>query len=262
VPDKEALLKLLYRKFSHKTKEQLLAHVLCGEVYVDGEKCIDPKAPVSGTCALRITVPNRFVSRGGEKLDAVLDVWNINVTAKTMLDAGSSTGGFTDCLLKRGAGLVYAVDVGINQLDYSLRRDGRVKAMERVNLTGLHAGDFPVPPDAAVMDLAFRSVRGAAAHLLPLLSERWIIALIKPQFEWRHPTPEFDGVIRDKRHYVSILTSLVSALRQEQVYVHRAAVSALTGRKGNREFFFLLGSGPSTAEEAIISEIDRLVRDL
>ncbi len=262
MPEKEVLLKLLRMRFSHKTKEELLAHVLCGEVFVDGEKCLDPKVAVSKASIIRIDTPRRFVSRGGEKLDAVLDAWNINVKAKTMLDAGSSTGGFTDCLLQRGANLVYAVDVGFNQLDYSLRIHGRVRVMERVNLAGLSPASFPVTPDAAVMDLAFRSLRGAAAHILPLLSEGWIIALIKPQFEWRHPSPEFDGVIRNKTHYLSIFASLITDLERERVYVNRAAVSVLTGRKGNREFFFLLGSQPPPATVDIIREIGRLVREL
>jgi 23S rRNA (cytidine1920-2'-O)/16S rRNA (cytidine1409-2'-O)-methyltransferase len=262
LPGKEVILKLLCKKFSHKTKEELLAHILCGEVFVDGGKCLDPKALVPKGSSLRIDTPGRFVSRGGEKLDGLFAAWNTDVKGKIMIDAGSSTGGFTDCLLQRGAGLVYAVDVGFNQLDYSLRVHDKVKVMERVNLTSLDQGNFPEKPDAAVMDLAFRSIRGAAAHLLPLLREQWIIALIKPQFEWQNPAPDFDGVIRDKTRYYSILTSLIRDLNREMVYVNKTSVSVLMGRKGNREFFFLLEPRPVLGPEEIIRNIQALLRDL
>jgi len=259
---KAMLLKLLLKKYMDKTKEELLAHILCGEVRVDEEKCLDPKAIVNEDCVLTIKESRRFVSRGGDKLDNLLNEWRIDVKGKTLIDAGCSTGGFTDCLLKRGASLIYAVDVGFNQLDYSLRINPKVRIMEKKNITHVNKEMFAIRPAAAVMDLSFRSVRGAAAHLICLLKERWIIALIKPQFEWQNPVNEFNGIIRDKSYYSSILISLVEDLASENVYVNEVAVSALKGRKGNSEFFFLLEAESKKAQSVIERKISSLLEKI
>ncbi|MBN1799116.1 MAG: TlyA family rRNA (cytidine-2'-O)-methyltransferase [Spirochaetales bacterium] len=259
---KYTLIKLLGTKYKHKTKDEILAHILCGEVRVNNEKCLDPKTIVNADSVFTIEKSRVFVSRGGEKLNNVLNEWSIDVSGKTLIDAGCSTGGFTDCLLKRGASLVYAVDVGFNQLAYSLRESPHVRIMEKTNITHLNKELFPVSPDAAVMDLSFRSVRGAAAHLLRLLKEKWIIALIKPQFEWQNPVDEFNGIIRDKSRYSSILISLLEDLADENAYVTKMAVSALKGRKGNSEFFFFLEGNKKNNLDTMKNEISLLIEKL
>jgi 23S rRNA (cytidine1920-2'-O)/16S rRNA (cytidine1409-2'-O)-methyltransferase len=256
------LLKLLRRKYKNKTKEQLLAHILCGDVRVNDEKLLNPKEVISEKSVVTIRKSHRFVSRGGDKLDNVLDKWLIDVKGKTIIDAGCSTGGFTDCLLKRGVSLIYAVDVGFNQLDYSLRVHPDVCLMEKMNVLYLRQEMFPQKPQAAVMDLSFRSVRGAAAHLLGMLEEKWLIALIKPQFEWQNPVREFNGVIRDKSHHSHILLSLIEDLALENVYVNRVAASPLKGRKGNNEFFFFLEPLREKTHAVLKREIASLLKQL
>jgi 23S rRNA (cytidine1920-2'-O)/16S rRNA (cytidine1409-2'-O)-methyltransferase len=228
------VLKNRYEEFSDK---ELYSLILCGEIKVDGGILRDPKAPVDPACQVEF-LGRRFVSRGGEKLDHGLTVFGIDVEGLVIVDAGSSTGGFTHCLLSRGALAVHAVDVGYNQLDYSLRQDPRVIVHERTNVMDFH--DPQPVPQGAVADLSFRSIRGAASHLLSLTSEKWLVALIKPQFEYPNPPEEFDGVIKEEEVLREILAETLAGLEEEGVYLHAAAVSPITGRKGNREFLFHL----------------------
>jgi 23S rRNA (cytidine1920-2'-O)/16S rRNA (cytidine1409-2'-O)-methyltransferase len=235
-----SLLELLKALYPQIEAEELRARILCGGGWVGGERIRDPRARVAGREAQVSIQRRRFVSRGGEKLEAVLQAWRVEVAGLALIDAGSSTGGFTDCLLQRGARRVVAVDVGGGQLDYRLRRDARVSVLEKTNILALSRDRLPVEPDAAVADLSFRSLRRAAGHLLSLTRERWLIALVKPQFEWAAPRAGFRGVVREPTDVWSILEALAGDLEREGVYLHRARVSALRGAKGNREFFFFL----------------------
>ncbi len=237
------LLSLLCTRFPDTEREEHLARILCGEVLVDGECVRDPKRPVPADAELTGAPARRYVSRGGYKLEAALAAWEPQVRGLCFIDAGSSTGGFTDCLLQQGAALVYAVDVGRNQLDFRLRRDPRVVVLERTSVADLTAETFPRAPSAAVADLSFRSLRGAARRLLALVSRGWMIALVKPQFEWRAPERSFRGVVRDPARRAQILTELVSDLAAEGVYVTHAMPSPLPGRRGNREVLFRLTDG-------------------
>lgn len=247
-----SLLELLKARYPQIETEELRARILCGEVWVDGERVRDPRALVSGWEAPITMKSRRFVSRGGEKLEAVLESWEVDVSGLALIDAGSSTGGFTDCLLQRGARRVVAVDVGSGQLDYRLRRDARVTVLERTNVLALSPELLPEPLDAAVADLSFRSLRGAAAHLLSLTSRRWLIALVKPQFEWAAPGAGFRGVVREPAEVRSILQVLAADLEREGVFLHRARFSALRGAKGNRECFFFLRDSPGKVSAAAL----------
>jgi len=222
-------------------------------VWVNGERVRDPGARIAERGARVSVRRRRFVSRGGEKLDSVLQTWGVEVAGLVFIDAGSSTGGFTDCLLQRGARRVVAVDVGSGLLDYRLRRDARVTVLESTNVIALCRDLLPEQPDAAVADLSFRSLRGAAGRLISLTRARWLIALVKPQFEWTEPIEGFDGVLRDPDQIGGILRALAADLRREGVHLHRVSSSALRGAKGNREFFFLLkdSPGPRGAEELL-----------
>jgi 23S rRNA (cytidine1920-2'-O)/16S rRNA (cytidine1409-2'-O)-methyltransferase len=249
-----SLLELLKTRYPRIETEELLARILCGEVWVNGERMRDPRARVAGGKAQVSLRRRRFVSRGGEKLEAALQAWGVEVAGLALIDAGSSTGGFTDCLLQRGARCVIAVDVGGGQLDYRLRRDSRVRVLEKTNILALSPESLPEEPDAAVADLSFRSLRGAAGHLLSLTRLRWLIALIKPQFEWRSPGEGFRGVVRESAELWSILRALAGDLEREGAYLHRAAPSALRGARGNREFFFLLTDAPGPVRAADLLE--------
>ncbi len=180
----------------------------------------------------------RFVSRGGEKLDAALDHFGVDVTGLRVLDAGSSTGGFTDCLLQRGASHVVALDVGRNQLHERVRADPRVTVRERTNLRGLSGDDLGGRFDAVVADLSFISLRTVAEPLLSLaLPGAHEVLLVKPQFEaGKEEADRGRGVITDPQVWYRVLTEVDDALRGLGTAIMEAMVSPLRGSSGNVEF--------------------------
>ena len=240
---KISLIDLLKTLHPEHSEQELRARILRGHVSVGGVKVVKPGTPVAADAPVELRPAAAFVSRGGEKLAAAIDAWRVDCHGAGWIDAGSSTGGFTDCLLQRGAGLVYAVDVGEGQLDWRLRGDPRVRPMERTNIMSLKPADLDPPPGRAVADLSFRSLQGAARHILGLTIEGWGIFLVKPQFELRYPDDDFHGVVRDTRTLRLILLDLVNRLGAEGVQVEKGIQSPIAGRKGNREFLFLLRLG-------------------
>ena len=220
-----------------------------------------PGARVDSSARVSLREQSLYVSRGGEKLAHALEVWKIHCAGTIWVDAGCSTGGFTDCLLARGASCVHAVDVGTNQLDWRLRKDARVLVREGTNVMDLRAGDLDPAPQRAVADLSFRSLRRAASHILGLTSEGWGIFLFKPQFEWTRPSREFRGVVRDPRTVVSIARELVDAFASEDLGVEKAVLSPIRGRKGNRELLFLLRSGKRLARDISPEELEKVILD-
>jgi len=227
-----SLLDHLVSLYPEVDRERLFGRVLCGDVLVDASVLRDPKVKVSVEAEVVLST-KRFVGRGGFKLDPVLEAWSLPVAGKVFLDAGSSTGGFTDALLQRGALRVHAVDVGTAQLDWKLRADPRVIVREGTNVMTLEALD--PKPHAAVADLSFRSLRGAAAHILSLTTEGWMVALIKPQFEWLDPPGDFQGIVPDDQ-WGAILGKLEADLGAEGVALTDLLPSSVRGRKGNQEY--------------------------
>jgi len=255
------LLELLTKTYPDIPKERLYSYILCREVSVNGGRIANPKERVPLSAVLKI-VRDKYVSRGGVKLKHALLEWEISPAEKVMIDAGSSTGGFTDCLLQDGALKVYAVDVGYNQLDYSLRTHPKVVVMEKTNI--MEVGELDPRPHAAVADLSFRSIRGAAEKILSLTREAWMIALIKPQFEIDSYVEDFNGVVKNNELLLEILTATCTELDEEGAGVVRLAASPILGRKGNREFLaliydkkrrsgdFLSGSGLEVALQKVV----------
>jgi 23S rRNA (cytidine1920-2'-O)/16S rRNA (cytidine1409-2'-O)-methyltransferase len=197
--------------------------------------------------------PPRFVGRGGEKLDAALDRFRIEVGGRRALDAGASTGGFTDCLLQRGAASVHAVDVGRGQLDLRLRRDPRVVVMERTNvryLTSEEVGRF----DLLVADLSFISLRTVAPALLGLARPGAdLVLLVKPQFEaGKADAARERGVIKDPAVWRATVSAVLAAYAAEGAAIMGLMVSPLRGAEGNVEFLaHLVGDGrPAVADVA------------
>jgi 23S rRNA (cytidine1920-2'-O)/16S rRNA (cytidine1409-2'-O)-methyltransferase len=235
---KITLLELVIKLFQDSSKNTLYSKIMCGEVLVNGEKNTNPSSKVLIDSNIEF-IGKEFVSRGGLKLKAALTEWQIEVNGKIFLDAGSSTGGFTDCLLKNGASHVHAVDVGYNQLAYSLRKDKRVSVYEKSNIMHLH--EFVPSPIAAVADLSFRSISGAASHIINLTDEKWLIALIKPQFEIDITIyPDFNGIIRDKIVLAKVLKRVLEKIFLDNLYIEKIMLSPIKGRKGNIEFLFLI----------------------
>jgi 23S rRNA (cytidine1920-2'-O)/16S rRNA (cytidine1409-2'-O)-methyltransferase len=191
----------------------------------------------------------RFVSRGGEKLDAALDRFRKNVAGARCLDAGSSTGGFTDCLLRRGAAHVIAVDVGYGQLAWRLREDPRVTVLERTNVRDLRLENLPYAPELITVDLSFISLRLAVPALAELAGgEASMILLVKPQFEAGPEHVGKGGVVRDPEVWVRALAQVSRACVDAGFGPVAATVSPLLGPAGNVEFFLHVKAGHAGIE--------------
>jgi len=249
------LSRLLSEIYPEVEGERLFAAVICGEILVNGERLRKPKSLIRQDSDIH-WVSERFVSRGGYKLEGALDRFGIDPTDWVCLDAGASTGGFTDCLLSRGAGHVYAVDVGYNQLAWKLRSDERVTVRERTNLMDIDPTELNPPPFFAVADLSFRSLRKAASRLLSLIDGKRILVLVKPQFE-RPDVAGFDGIVRNRADRDAVLKALRADLISEGVHVLDAAASLMRGRKGNAEFFLLLSRQEAENSQYVDAEINR-----
>ncbi len=244
-----SVLRLLKLRFPERAEKELFSSILRGEVEVNGSPILKPGTLVTEDAAIDIhPSQRRFVSRGGEKLHHALSLWGHEARGKVFIDAGCSTGGFTDCLLRLGASLVYAVDVGYNLLDWRIRADRRVIVRERTNIMNLPSSALEPAPHQSVADLSFRSLRRAAAHLLSLTSEGLGVFLVKPQFEWKDPPAGFHGVVGEPDQVRKILLSLLHGLRGEGVHPLKAVASPIRGRKGNREYLFLMSNHETSAD--------------
>lgn len=230
------LIKILSRQFEEYSEKELYAMIVCGEVSIAGETIRSPQQKVNPDSEVNFK-KRRFVSRGGEKLDFALKEWAIEAEGRVVLDAGASTGGFTDCLLQRDAVYVHAVDVGFNQLDYKLRTDDRVNVLEKTNIMSLTV--LEPQPDFAVADLSFRSITGAATLILNITSGNLLIALVKPQFEIEQDD-DFDGIIRDRDVLKSVVTDTAVRLGDGGISVEAVLESPIKGQKGNTEYLFRL----------------------
>jgi 23S rRNA (cytidine1920-2'-O)/16S rRNA (cytidine1409-2'-O)-methyltransferase len=217
-------------------------------VLVAGSLATKPARMVDAGEPIRLTgPPPRFVGRGGEKLDGALRRFAVDIDGKRCLDAGASTGGFTDCLLQRGAREVVAVDVGYGQLHEKLRADERVRNLERTNVRALAAEDVGGPAEVVVADLSFISLRTVLEALLGLATpDADLVLLVKPQFEaGREEAAKGKGVIRDPDVWQRVLREVRAAALSQGSAMMDAMVSPLTGADGNVEFLVhLRASGP------------------
>jgi 23S rRNA (cytidine1920-2'-O)/16S rRNA (cytidine1409-2'-O)-methyltransferase len=234
--------RLLVERGLAKSRERAQALILAGSVRVEGLPRPKAGALVPGDVEVSVATPDHpYVGRGGVKLAGALDVFDIAVEGRTALDVGASTGGFTDCLLRRGARTVYALDVGQGQLDWSLRTDRRVVVLEGRNARYLSPPDLPEAVDLAVVDVSFISLRLILPRLPPLLRPGGeIIALVKPQFEVGRGEVGPGGIVRDPALHMSALRSVAGAARGAALVVRGACASPLPGAEGNREFFLRL----------------------
>ncbi|MFN2545573.1 MAG: TlyA family RNA methyltransferase [Actinomycetota bacterium] len=192
-----------------------------------------------------------FVSRGGVKLDAALDRFDLDVAERCCLDAGASTGGFTDCLLRRGAAAVLAVDVGYGQLAWAIRNDPRVTVLERTNVRELRADELPYRPDVVVADLSFISLRSALPALVSLAGgPADLVLLVKPQFEAGRGDVGKGGVVRDPDVWRRVLAEVAQASRDQGLVPRAAMASPILGPAGNAEFFLHAGRVSAIANGA------------
>ena len=219
-----------------ESREKAQALALAGEVLVNGIKATKPGQSVPASAALQVLQRPLYVGRGGLKLEAAIDRFKIQVAGRICLDIGCSTGGFTDCLLQRGAARVHAVDVGTGQLDWKLRTDSRVVLHERVNARYLHYEDIGEPIDLAVCDVSFISVILILPALGPLLQpSAEMVILIKPQFEVGRDQVGKGGIVRDPELHRSSCERIEAAVRQMS-YNTDIIDSPILGAEGNKEF--------------------------
>jgi 23S rRNA (cytidine1920-2'-O)/16S rRNA (cytidine1409-2'-O)-methyltransferase len=240
---KERLDRLLVDRGHARSRERAQALVLAGRVLVDGRPAGKPGGAVPLEARIEVRVPDHpFVGRGGVKLEGALAALGIDPAGRTALDVGASTGGFTDCLLRRGARRVMALDVGAGQLDWSLRRDPRVTVIEGVNARYLKVGDLPETPDLVAIDVSFISLRLILPALRPLLAPRFeVVALVKPQFEVGRRDVGPGGIVTDPALHRSALLSVAREAERSGFAVIGGCPSPITGAEGNREFFLHLG---------------------
>lgn len=227
---------LLVKRSLAPSRERAQALILAGVVRVDGDPVRRSADSVAEDAELSVDAGRRFVSRGGEKLDAALDELGLGVAGRVALDIGSSTGGFTDCLLQRGAARVYAVDVGKGQLEWKLRNDARVVVREGVNARD--GVELPEPVDLIVADVSFISLRLVLPPSLPHLRGGGdVVALVKPQFEAGREAVGRGGIVREIAPRVDAVVAVAERLNAEGVPVIGVVPSRLPGREGNREIF-------------------------
>ena len=225
-----------------RSRAQVL--IRAGEVRVSGQVFDKPGMPVARDAAIELREALAYVGRGGLKLAAALDAFGVDPTGACCLDVGASTGGFTDCLLQRGARRVYAVDVGRAQLAWSLRQDPRVVNLERQDIRGL--GALAEPIHLAVVDVAFISLTLVLPSVASLLTpSARVIALVKPQFEAGRERVGKGGVVRDPAVHAAVLANTLGWAEQQGWRTLDAVASPVEGASGNREFLVLLAIPPT-----------------
>jgi 23S rRNA (cytidine1920-2'-O)/16S rRNA (cytidine1409-2'-O)-methyltransferase len=229
-----------------ESRERAKRAILAGQVRVNGQPARKPSDSIKPGDKLTLDAGEKFVSRGGHKLEHALEHFQLDVAGLVALDLGASTGGFTDCLLQRGAAKVFSVDVGRGQLAWKLRTDARVVVMEKTNARHLTAAQFPkpfAPADLAVIDCSFISLRKILPAAAPLLkADGKIVALIKPQFEaGRDEADKGRGVITDAAVHDRVIRELRDFVAAQAGLCWRNVVeSPLLGPAGNKEFLVLL----------------------
>ncbi|MDH4127859.1 MAG: TlyA family RNA methyltransferase [Spirochaetota bacterium] len=221
------------------SREKAKANILAGNVLVDNLPITKVGFLVSENAEIRIKKEDKYVSRGGIKLESALENLSIKVDNLVVLDIGSSTGGFTDCLLQHGAKLVYSVDVGTNQIDYKLRINPQVIVLENLNAKMLSNKHFNHNINLAVIDVSFISLSKVLLPIVSILTDKIILALVKPQFEVGKDINNFKGVVRSSEHHLMALNDVNNYAKSLGLYAKSACFSPIKGPKGNIEFFIL-----------------------
>ncbi|MFB0841972.1 TlyA family RNA methyltransferase [Paenibacillus oleatilyticus] len=261
--EKERLDVLLVEQGYYETREKAKAAIMAGLVLVDDVPVDKAGTKIARTSKLIVKgAVHPYVSRGGLKLEKALNVFGIDLQGVTMLDIGASTGGFTDCALQNGAVHVYAVDVGYNQLDWSLRKDPRVSVMERTNFRYMQPGDLQGPePAFASIDVSFISLKLILPPLKQLLAPQGqVVALIKPQFEAGREKVGKSGVVRDPRVHQEVLEDILRFAQDIGYAIRGLTYSPIKGGEGNIEFLVHL---LHTDEPGLSGpELDQLIREV
>jgi 23S rRNA (cytidine1920-2'-O)/16S rRNA (cytidine1409-2'-O)-methyltransferase len=257
---KRRLDTLLAERGLFDSRSRAAAAVIAGDVRVEGRPAEKPGQLVSDTAAVAVAEPPRYVSRAGIKLENALDAFGVDADGRRALDVGAATGGFTDCLLQRGAAAVIALDVAYGELHWRVRNDPRVTVMERRNARSLDPGELPYAPDLIVADVSFISLTKVLPAVLSAAAPRFdCLALVKPQFEAGRDRVGKGGVVRSADDRRAALVAVGEhALTRLGVAVLGYASSGLPGPAGNRESFIWLGeAGRRGAAEDLVAAARR-----
>jgi len=238
VAAKKRLDVLLTEKGLAESRQKAQAIIMAGQVFWQGKRMDKAGASVPEDAELEVRGGLKYVSRGGLKLEKAMETFDLpDLTGVIAIDAGASTGGFTDCMLQNGAAKVYAVDVGYGQLAWSLRSDPRVVCMERTNVRYLTREDIPDPLDFGSVDVSFISLRLILPALRQLMKpEGELVCLIKPQFEAGKDKVGKKGVVRDRRVHLEVLEQFLRHAAECEFYVKDLTFSPIRGPEGNIEY--------------------------
>lgn len=255
--NKERLDLLLTQRGLCESRSRAQALIMSGEVYVDGQKCDKAGTPVSTEAQIEIRGTHcPYVSRGGLKLEKALRDFGVDPVDWVCSDSGASTGGFTDCLLQKGAKKVFAIDVGYGQLAWSLRTDPRVVCMERTNIRYMTPDQLGEPLDLSVVDVSFISLRLVLPAIKSLLKPTGqILCLIKPQFEAGKEKVGKKGVVRDPAVHCEVLEQFLALAAELNLTVRNLTYSPVKGPEGNIEFLGHLSMLPDGGIEPDISAL-------
>ena len=253
---------LLAERGLFPSRSRAAAAVIAGEVHLGAgrRRAEKPGQLVADDVLLDVATPPRFVSRGGIKLANALDALGVEVEGRHALDVGASTGGFTDCLLQRGAAHVVALDVAYGELALALRKDARVTVLERTNARALDPAALPYRPDLIVADVSFISLAKVLPAVLACAAERFdALVMVKPQFEVGRERIGKGGVVRDPALRREALVAVAGAARDQGASVLGFASSGLPGPKGNRETFAHLAEG---GRAGALADLDAAAREV
>lgn len=259
---KERLDVLLVEKGIFESREKAKRSIMAGTIFVAGQRCDKAGMKINIEDTIEIkgkTLP--FVSRGGLKLQKAIEAFRLNLKDKVCIDIGSSTGGFTDCMLQEGAKKVYAIDVGYGQLDYKLRKDPKVVVMERTNIRNVTVADFSELADFISVDVSFISLK----LVLPvakklLIDDGSMVVLIKPQFEAGREKVGKKGVIRNPKTHQEVLKKVIHFIQKEKLGIIGLSFSPVKGPKGNIEFLAYIHKQHELWETDMIEKkVDQIV---
>ena len=238
MPKRARLDNTLVERGLFPSREQAQRAIMAGQVRTGGRVLAKSSEMVGPDTELSVAAPQKYVGRGGLKLEGVLDHFRLDPSGQTCLDIGASTGGFTDCLLQRGAAKVYAIDVGHGQLAWKIRKDPRVVVHEHLNARHLTRADIPDPIDLCVIDVSFISLTLVLPSAFELLTPTgMLLALIKPQFELAPEDVGRGGIVRDPALHGKAQRKIEAFVQQAGHEVIGLAASSITGTDGNQEFF-------------------------
>ncbi|MFQ5721366.1 MAG: TlyA family RNA methyltransferase [Candidatus Aminicenantales bacterium] len=235
-PKKERIDKLLVERGLAESRHKAQALIMAGLVFSGQEKLAKPGQKIDALQDIQVKKTMPYVSRGGLKLEEALMAFQVSVRGKIAADLGASTGGFTDCLLQRGARWVYAVDVDTSQLDWRLRREPRVRLIEK-NARYLKKSDFEHKIDVVTLDLSFISVLKVLPAIKDFLGRGSLLALLKPQFEVGRRQVGKGGIVRNPELHQQVLTLIIEAATQLGFSLKGLIKPSVKGQKGNQEFF-------------------------